>query len=104
MQHLVVRRKSEMPAVGVTCPMSNVKSDVIAQSGVVLTTFVTITGHCPAYFCALLSASNDNLSMSPGLIDKLVNDCYMTILSLSLGIIYKLSLNHGTIHNLVIEP
>ncbi|KIM71834.1 hypothetical protein PILCRDRAFT_16680 [Piloderma croceum F 1598] len=50
------------------------------------------------------TTSNDNLSMSLGLIDKLVNGCYMTILSLSLGIIYKLSLNHGTIHNLVIEP
>ena len=40
---------------------------------VVGTTFVTITGHRPAYFCALLSASNDNLSMNPGLLnDNLV--------------------------------
>ena len=92
---------------------------------VVLTTFVTITGPCLAYFCALLSASNYNLSMSPGLIDKLVNGCYMTILSLSPGTIYNpviepcfylqschwaqepftiLSLSIGTIYNPVIEP
>ena len=53
---------------------------LVGVAGVVGTTFVTITGHRPAYFCALLSATNDNLSLSPGL------------------------LSMGTIHNLVIGP
>jgi hypothetical protein len=30
---------------------------------------LTITRYRPTYFCALLSASNDNLSMNPGLLD-----------------------------------
>ena len=69
--------------------------------------------------------SMTRLSLSIGLIDKLVNGCQNTILSLSLGTIYNLviepsfylqschwalflftilSLNLGIIYNLVIEP
>ena len=107
--------KSLPPGAVPDCLIVATESLALRAIQVVLTTFVTITGHCFAYFCPLCPNINDKIVIEHwthwqacqwlskhNLVIKPRNhlqSCYwapflFTILSLSLGIIY----------NLVIEP